>query len=223
MALKDSLKALELNIDTINSVDTELSLLQSNLTASASIFKTKVGALVKGLKAREVSTEQIINVLLDDFDNDGAMFGGLKRAWTNDAKSSIGNIDIDVTVDEWENRTEGQKYTWISALKNTCGDCLPMHGTSDTYANFRSNPGLPRTGWSVCGSSCKCLLVPSSVADSKAELQEPIKRAKKIIRKEATELNKTGKARTEYINRKIGKIRNKKDNLRKDYLKKKII
>jgi len=171
------------------------------------------------MKAREISDQQVIDVLLDDFDNDGALFRGLKRSLGNTVTSTAGNVENIVTVDQWEEERSGQVYTWICALRLTCPDCLPLHGTSQSYSEWKASPGLPRTGWSVCRSHCECILIPNDVAEGKAELREPLKRARKVIKKRATELDK-GKP---YINRKLGQIRNLDDNLRPDYLKKNII
>jgi hypothetical protein len=49
--------------------------------------------------------------------------------------------------------------TWITVQdKKVCDDCGPRHGSTHSATEW-IEMGLPRTGWSVCGGRCRCVLV----------------------------------------------------------------
>lgn len=52
-----------------------------------------------------------------------------------------------------------RELTWVSVQdKAICRDCGKRHGETHTLQEWMSL-GMPRTGWSVCGDNCRCLLV----------------------------------------------------------------
>lgn len=55
-----------------------------------------------------------------------------------------------------------EKLTWVTVLdRRVCADCDPRHGASRSGLEW-VEMGLPRTGWSICGGYCRCILVPTS-------------------------------------------------------------
>lgn len=202
-------EALEIRTARKEGIEKELALMKKGMAASGQIFKTKIQELIDKLETREVSEEQIINILLEDFENDGEIFGGLKRSLIGDAREGIKNIETEVQTELFKEAGE-EKLTWICAFVNTCEDCLPLHGQSKTLEEWKADPGLPGSGWSVCREHCQCVLMPSAYAGTKEELSKPIQRAKKVIKTYARKIHKG----RDYINRKLGKILNPEDNLR---------
>jgi hypothetical protein len=77
-----------------------------------------------------------------------------------------------------------QQQVWICALRKTCKDCLPRHGQTDSFQQWRLR-GLPRTGWSVCTKNCMCMLIPAADSPGYAKLVEPLRReAMRIVRED---------------------------------------
>jgi hypothetical protein len=49
-------------------------------------------------------------------------------------------------------------YKWVTVKDNkVCPDCTPRHGQVKSMKDWRLI-GLPRSGWSVCRSRCRCVL-----------------------------------------------------------------
>jgi len=61
-----------------------------------------------------------------------------------------------------EDAPTGKLYTWRVESANPCPDCSSRNGQRLTLPEWQA-AGLPRSGFSVCGTNCKCTL------DSKAE------------------------------------------------------
>lgn len=194
----------------------ETMLLQDNLNAVSEVFKIKAVELIERLKSRNVSVEQIVNILLDDFDNDGEIFGGLKRGLFGATDDFVSNVESQATEYEWQQKGYDENETWVAVLVNTCEDCLPRHGMTKPHSEWVSL-GLPRSGWSVCKSHCQCQLFPSSITESTQELRDPLKRVKKTITEVAKE--KDVVSVKNYVNRKLGTINNTQDPIRKTYRK----
>ncbi len=198
----------------------ELGIMVGSMETTAEIFKLKITNLISQLETRGLSNEQVVNVLLDDLDNDGAIFGGLKRQLIGDAESFVEVSGQRLTVEEFEIQTGEELSTWVAVLVNTCQDCLPRHGITKSFAEW-TELGLPGTGWSRCRSKCQCQVFPASVVESKEELQAPVKRTKGTITKIAREKKKAGQIKSvpKYVNRKLGKVHNTKEPLRKEFRK----
>ena len=83
-------------------------------------------------------------------------------------------------------RASEEFYMWQAMLVNTCPDCLELHGTVDTMANWKAD-GVPNQRNTVCTihGKCHCILVPDSVLPDNADMRTPIKiQAERIRRAE---------------------------------------
>ncbi len=216
----EDITELVVGLDITDPVARELTIFQKNMVASADIFKIKVKGLISNLKARNVSDEDVIATLLDDFDNNGAIFGGLKRGLERSSEEMLQNIQNETKTQAWQEEGFDESETWIAVLVNTCEDCLPRHGVTLPHSVWEAR-GLPGTGWSVCKEHCQCQTIPTSVAQNKKELQEPIKRVRGKIRQIARDKKKKGQIKNvnKYVTRKIGNINNTKEPLRKEFRK----
>ncbi len=207
---------IQITEDELDILRNETLLLQKNLNAVGNVFKIKAVELIDRLKSREVSYEQIINILLDDFDNDGEIFGGLKRGMFGATDDFVSNVESETVGYEWQQAGYDEQETWVAVLVNTCEDCLPRHGQTKSHSEWVSL-GLPRSGWSVCKAHCQCQLFPASITESTKELREPLKRVKKKITEVAKE--KDVVSVENYVNRKLGTINNTQEPIRKEYRK----
>ncbi len=67
-------------------------------------------------------------------------------------------------------------FTWIAVGdKRTCPDCRIRHKKSDLYNEWRVI-GFPRTGFTFCLLSCRCILVPEQYVDDELDLSKPLVR-----------------------------------------------
>lgn len=216
----EDLNQFIIGLELDESVATELTLFAKNMISSSDVFKIKAKALIDDLKTRNVSEEEIINILLDDFDNDGELFGGLKRGLKKNSTSMLQNIDNSATQQAWLEEGFDEPETWVAVLVATCQDCFPRHGVTLPHSVWIQR-GLPASGFSVCKQNCQCQLFPRSVVDSKSELQEPLKRVRGPIREIARKKKKEGRIKNinKYVKRKLGSINDTKDPIRPQYRK----
>ena len=65
-------------------------------------------------------------------------------------------------------------FSWVTVSgEKTCPDCAPMHGITKKRKDW---DGVgPDAGWTVCGMSCKCHLVPEGYAINNESLSGPLK------------------------------------------------
>ena len=213
-------KAAELGIKItepeLKIIKDELGIMKAGMTVTKEIFQLKLTNLISSLESRAMSSDQVINVLLDDLHDDGPIFGGLKRQLIGDAQGMVETAESRLTTAEFERESGEEKGTWVAVLVHTCNDCLPRHGVTKSFREWESL-GLPRSGFSVCGRNCQCSIFPASVVESKKELQLPLKRVKGKITQIAKEKNVVSVKR--YVNRKLGSIHDTYDPIRKQYRK----
>ena len=162
------------------SEDVLMSLLEEDLLNDGPIFgkyvRSMVGAARSSVMAAERQGETIsylvsdpeVRELLRDLDIEEV------------AESALANADPELS-EQVEAAVAGNvEYTWIATLMKTCHVCLPLHGQTRSMLEWREMGKTPDTvhqlqGWD---STCKCRLVPVSMAESQSELQEPLFREK---------------------------------------------
>ena len=106
-----------------------------------------------------MSDEAIKVRLLDDLENGGRIFSPIKSIPKNAVKSAINGIasqasnqvQIDAGIEE---------FTWVTISQKPCPDCQSRSGETESM-EFWETVGKPRSGFSVCGTNCKCRLVSS--------------------------------------------------------------
>ena len=86
--------------------------------------------------------------ILDVFRNQVTriLSGAVNESW------GAGTEARQIEMDDGEKR-----YTWRVESDNPCPDCLSRSGQTMTLPEWQA-AGLPRSGFSVCGSNCKCTL-----------------------------------------------------------------
>lgn len=157
-----------------------MDLLEDDLMNDGPIFgkfvRSMVGAARSTVMAAERQGEVIghfvedpdVLELLQDLDLD------------EEARSAFEDADPEI-ADRVEQAVANRiEYTWIATLINTCHLCLPLHGQTRSMMEWREMGKTPDMIHSAAGwdSTCKCRLVPVSMADSQSELQEPLFRDK---------------------------------------------
>lgn len=162
------------------SEDVLMSLLEEDLLNDGPIFgkyvRSMVGAARSSVMAAERQGETVSYILEDDEVREILQDLGLEE----DARSALENADPELS-EEVEAAVAGNvEYTWIATLMKTCHVCLPLHGQTRSMLEWREMGKTPDTvhqlqGWD---STCKCRLVPVSMAESQSELQEPLFREK---------------------------------------------
>ena len=162
------------------SEDVLMNLLEEDLLNDGPIFgkfvRSMVGAARSSVMAAERQGEMVsylledpkVRRLLQDLDVEEV------------AQSALANADPELSEEVERAVANRVEFTWIATLMKTCHVCLPLHGQTRSMLEWREMGKTPDTihqlqGWD---STCKCRLVPVSLAESRSELQEPLFRQK---------------------------------------------
>jgi len=99
--------------------------------------------------------------LLSDLNAGGPLFGGFKSKLRNTVKNGI-EMSSNGSANGKFVKAGIERFQWVSVGDGkVCPDCEERHGETGTMEFFELL-GLPASGFSVCGSNCRCQLVPES-------------------------------------------------------------
>ncbi len=150
-------------------IDKELTTLEIILAARIGRTALTLEEYVQMRLSQGAAIEAIRADLLKDLEEGGKIFGEFKNALQPTFAGSTNRFrDVGMLA---ETGTEKQ-WRWVAVLVNTCPDCLERHNQIKHWADWEEE-GLPRSGATVCGQNCKCVLLPEEVASL-----EPIIRGK---------------------------------------------
>jgi len=148
--------------DAINSADEGLA--SAELFISLGIRKAvgtttiDLETFILQMRSQGASSQTIKNLLLQDLETGGRIFGAFKNQFKATADYSVGSMANVGSV--FEMQTSGVKdFYWQTSGNNICDDCLDRSGMTESYEYWKL-AGLPKSGFSVCGSYCNCDLVP---------------------------------------------------------------
>ncbi len=100
----------------------------------------------------------IRQLLIDDLQNNGRIFGGLANGVTGATNLGITSAsqvsELLTYVEEGYTRLK-----WVTVSKKPCPQCAERAGRVELKEYWEAI-GYPRSGFSVCGPNCKCHLVP---------------------------------------------------------------
>ncbi len=134
----------------------ELNVLDIQLVASAERSAITIQEYISTRTLQGASIDLVSQELLDDLKNNGRLFGEYTRAIKATAH---GNIKRVADVGLYSETGLDENYRWITVQDSkVCPDCGPRHADVMSWEEW-SAVGLPRSGWSVCRSNCRCELV----------------------------------------------------------------
>ena len=118
----------------------------------------EVELLIQNLSLAGADPMAIRGLLLYDLQNKGRIFGGLVNGITG--ATNLGITSSAQIAEFLEYVKEGYtEYKWVTVSKNPCFQCAERAGRTEMKEYWEAI-GYPRSGFSVCGSNCKCHLVP---------------------------------------------------------------
>jgi len=152
---------------TRNGIDKELETLEIVLAAKIGRTALTLEEYVQMRLSQGATLEIIRADLIVDLKEGGRIFGEFKNALQPTFAGSVNRFrDIGELAETGISAT----YRWVAVLVNTCPDCIERHNQIKRWEEWEEE-GLPRSGATVCGQNCKCILVSAEAV----ELQ-PIKR-----------------------------------------------
>ena len=151
-------------------MDREFNTLEIMLYGKGAWLAVTLDEFVGAARNQGMTKEAIRATLLEDLESGGRIFGEFRRSMKATAKGAVYRVRDNAEFASFGVITS---YRWIAVLINTCPDCLARHGQVREWEEWEG-AGLPRSGQTVCGSNCKCVLLPEETTEI-----EPIKREKK--------------------------------------------
>lgn len=146
----------------------EMQTLEIRLVAKATRTAVTIDEYIQTRMLNGTDIETIRVDLLTDLEEGGRIFGEFRNA----IRATVhGNMTRIRDVSQFANQGIDIKYRWVAVLINTCPDCMDRHNSVKTWGDWEEE-GMPRTGQTVCGEHCNCMLVP---AETTREI-DPIKR-----------------------------------------------
>ena len=124
------------------------------------IFLTRLEREIAILRNAGITETAIVNILGNDFANNGRIFGEFRNTVKRGIVSSImqaSRIGAD--------RVYGDRmmFRWVSVgTPKICPDCKERIGQVRSWEEWESL-GFPASGFSVCKEFCYCQLVPEEI------------------------------------------------------------
>ena len=124
------------------------------------IFLSRLERENARLRNAGIAESTIINILGNDFANNGRIFGEFRNTVKRGIVSSVMQASR-VGAD----RVYGDRmmFRWVSVgTPKICGDCTARIGEVRSWEEWESL-GFPASGFSVCKEFCYCQLVPEEI------------------------------------------------------------
>jgi hypothetical protein len=147
----------------------------NQLSKGAAETTLTIEELITNMSASGMDSASIKNVLLNDLNTGGRLFGSYRNQVKNTVKNGMGMAANEASRTTFE-EAGIKEFTWISVGdKSVCIDCEERHGETDVMEYFKT-VGLPRSGFSICQSNCRCQVLPASYKGE--NLDKPLLRKK---------------------------------------------
>ena len=150
-------------------------ILQNGVMTAAQQTTMNLQELVINMKASGMGSDAIRNVLLNDLNTGGAIFGNFKNSVKKTVAGGVGMAGNGAAFQKYT-KAGVKTFRWITAGAKSCPDCIPRHGETGSMEYFETI-GVPKSGFSVCGANCQCTLVPEGYNGE--NLEKPLVRGKK--------------------------------------------
>ena len=154
----------------------EMSIILSNELSNVAAQTTlDLQGLIASMRTSGMSDSAIKATLMSDLTSGGRLFGNYRNGVKNTVKSGIGRAGNIASEGRFFSAGVNE-FRWVTASSKPCPDCERRHGETGTMEYWRT-AGKPRSGFSVCQSSCQCQLLPEGYNGE--NLDKPLVRGKK--------------------------------------------
>lgn len=143
----------------------EMEQLAAFVRADADLLSDSLQVRIQKMLTSGMSPDAVKATLKADLLNGGPVFSGFRSTFHRAADPMIDDTAQAAIAEEFQ---ENDRWEWITTSANPCNDCEPRHALVKDYQEW-VDEGLPRSGFSVCGDYCKCVLVPASAAGTSIE------------------------------------------------------
>lgn len=142
-----------------------IGILAIQLKAKAEKTAITLDEYIASLRAAGMLDSEIRSNLLTDLNTGGRIFGEFLRGMGIDVSGRLGELTRSATFAGFGFKPD-EEVVWVTVSLtkeggNACPDCIPRHQEVDTFQDWIFR-GLPKSGWSVCRTNCKCILMQTS-------------------------------------------------------------
>jgi len=163
--------------DMENVVNKTIAVLSISLQAKAKKTAITLEEYINLLRASGMADSEIRKNLLADLNEGGRIFGEFYRGLGIDITGQMGVLSRSATALRFGFQPK-QECVWVSVSiqegDKACPDCEPRHGEVDTYESWTLR-GLPKSGFSVCRTNCKCVLMKTGDVEGEETLKQPLR------------------------------------------------
>ena len=119
-----------------------------------------IETLIVRMTISGVEESVVTATLFGDLQSGGRIFGQFQNGLKNITKDAIHNV-ANISADKEFVLAGIETLMWVTVSGNPCPDCEGREGEVGT-ADYFDAIGNPKSGFSVCGRHCQCVLEPST-------------------------------------------------------------
>jgi len=118
---------------------------------------------IKRAKASGMVDKEIENMLFNDLEKGGQIFGDFRKQLKGSMKAGIEQAGRGAIRDEF---ADVQLWDWLGINdSHICSDCLARHNMPAQSWEKWQAMGLPGSGATICGKNDRCVMVPAGVIE----------------------------------------------------------
>lgn len=135
-------------------------IIEAELSAMAEKVAIDIEAFIIRMTLSGAEESVVTATLFSDLQSGGSVFGQFKNGVKNITKDAIHNVANISASKEFADAGITTKM-WVTVSGKPCPDCDGRAGEVGTQDYFDAI-GNPKSGFSVCGRHCKCILEPAT-------------------------------------------------------------
>lgn len=146
-------------------IDRRIELFKMQINKETSYLKSQIDEFFLNAKISGRTHNDVVKELIKAAGDDKGFSVGFAK--------KIKRVGIDASRREAQQRAmmeyrklakPGELYKWIAVSGSPCPDCILRAGVILSWAQWQER-GTPGSGRTVCGFSCKCQLMPETIAE----------------------------------------------------------
>jgi len=138
----------------------EAIIIEAELSAMAEKIAIDIEVFIIRMTLSGVEESVVTATLFSDLQSSGVLFGAFKNGIKNITKDAIHNV-ANISASKEFTEAGIEMFMWVAVSGNPCPDCSGRAGEVGTKEYFDAI-GNPKSGFSVCGRHCKCMLEPAT-------------------------------------------------------------
>jgi len=146
-------------------INRRLALYKTEIEAETSQLSNQLNIFFKNAQSAGRTKADTLKELIKAANDDAGLVKGFEKRMKRIAIDAARRESQARAMDEYRKVAKpNEKWQWITVSTSPCPDCQARAGVILSYEAW-VQMGLPGTGRTVCDKSCRCQLMPESVAE----------------------------------------------------------